>query len=76
MLSVFMGHATMDGRLCIRGRARRRSSVVSVLHILKWLVKVLAGIESAFGNFADVPSVTFYLQMSPSFCLLSSITGT
>ena len=66
MSSVFTGHAAMNGRLYVRGRARR-SSVVSTSHTLKGLVQFLASIESAFGNFADVPSVMFYLQMSLYF---------
>jgi hypothetical protein len=66
-------HATMDGRLCIRGRGRR-SSVVSVLHILKWLAKFLASIESAFGNFADVPSVHVLFANVSLFLSASPIT--
>ena len=55
MSSVFMGHAAMDGRLCVRGGRARRSSVVSTSHILKGLVQFLASIESAFGNFCRCP---------------------
>jgi hypothetical protein len=74
MSSVFMGHAAMDGRLCIRGRARR-SSVVSVLHILKWLAKFLASIESDFGNFADASSVHVLFANVSLFLSASPITG-
>jgi hypothetical protein len=33
MSSGFMRHAAMDGRLCIRGRARRSSGGVNVAYL-------------------------------------------
>lgn len=49
--------------------------MVSVLHILKWLAKFLASIESAFGNFADVPSVHVLFANVSLFLSASPITG-
>ena len=44
--------------------------MVSTLHILKGLVQFLASIESAFGNFADVPSVMLLFANVSQFGLL------